>query len=95
MRPRPMLGPLLLLVRWVQLVRVRLYKDAFPPLAASWEEGLRQLAMSWVVKTIFFKSDPQYFWRVLKTLKMFFWGFGDITMKLMMNICNIHDEAIL
>ena len=32
--------------------RVRLYKDALSPQRASWEEGLRQLAMSWVVNTI-------------------------------------------
>ena len=31
------------------VARVRLYKDALPPQRASWEEGLRQLAMSWVV----------------------------------------------
>ena len=49
-RPRPTLGPL-----WCvgSLVRVRLYKDALPPPAASWEEGLRQLAMFWVVKPFF------------------------------------------
>ena len=35
------------------LARVRLYKDALTPLAASWEEGLRQLAMSGVVGSFF------------------------------------------
>ena len=35
------------------LARVRLYKDALPQLAASWEEGLRQLAMSGVVGSFF------------------------------------------
>ena len=37
------------------VARVRLYKDALSPHRASWEEGLRQLAMSWVVNTIISK----------------------------------------
>ena len=47
-----MLGPLLLLLRWVPGGEP-LYKDALTTLAASWEVGLRQLAMSWVVKLFF------------------------------------------